>query len=141
MKTTERRNLDDLPYSLHDMYVTAMSAEGERLEFDFAEGYERVPEPVTRVGGSLAFGGVDWDFCFAYTLNFCGNSGVFTGKKQFLADFIRGFRGKTLEIVDETYGYNSTKLAGYLREGKAGRMKECTIEIYHSKPMVYITEE
>ena len=53
-------------------------------------------------------------------------------------DFAENFGKATLEIVDETFGYNETKLEGYLYRGKD--TFECSIGIYHMGDMSYLVE-
>jgi hypothetical protein len=86
---------------------------------------------------------VDWDFSFAYILEYpdvlCGNEGGFTGQKMGLKKFANGFKQARLDIVDETYGYNTSKFDGYL--SAAGSLKECRVEIYHLGAMSYIIKD
>lgn len=139
MKRTTRENITGLPYSLHDMRVTEMQINEDELTLKFADGFERIGKACTRVDGELCFHKVDWDFCFAYVLDFASNAGSFTGRKQFLQDFALENSKLDFEIVDETYGYNSSKFAGYLSVGS--ELKECNIEIYHLGAMEYVTRE
>ena len=60
-------------------------------------------------------------------------------QKQMLKDFAEQFANMTFEIVDETFGYNTTKFEGYLylEEGTV----ECNISIYHMGDMSYLTDK
>lgn len=137
MKTTIRDNVTHLPYSLHDMSVTGFEVEGDRLVLQFANGFVKIGDPCEQINGSIAFQQVDWDFCYAYVLDFCGNAGSFTGSKASLADFIAQNKNVLFEIADETYGYNQSKFSGYLSVARS--LKECTLEIYHLGDMQYVT--
>jgi len=57
--------------------------------------------------------------------------------------FLKNFLAKNapfgFSVMDETFGYNQTKLGGYLLS--EGRHNECILEIYHQGDMVYFTEE
>lgn len=139
MQRTMRNNITGLPYSLHDMQVMEMLADGNELVFKFEHGFVKLADPCIQVMGELHFHDVDWDFCYAYTLDFCGSTGPFTGCKQFLRDFIAADQSVQFEIMDETYGYNASKFAGYLFADSG--LKECIIEIYHRGAMEYFTEE
>ena len=44
-----------------------------------------------------------------------------------------------MRVIDETFGYNTTKLAGWLLQ--KGHLQECTLEIYHLGDMIYVTKE
>lgn len=137
--TTARKNIDALPYSLHDMSVTGFTAAGDTLSMSFEHGFVRIGAPCVQVEGNIEFTGVDWDFCCAYILDICANEGRFTGCKLSFADFMASFIDARFEIADETYGYNRSRFTGYLSAG--GSLKECVLELYHSGDMVYITNE
>lgn len=91
MKTTIRSNIKNLPYSLHDMCVTEMRILDDGLHMSFQNGFVSTTEPYEQIEGSVQFHHVDWDFCYVYILDFCDNIGSFTGRKQFLIDFIPMF--------------------------------------------------
>lgn len=139
MKRTERRDINDLPYSLHDMRTEQMEACGSSLRVTMKTGLVRVGAPCVQTEGMLEFEGVEWDFSYVYILDFCGNTGAFTGRKLMLAAFAEQLQNGSFEIVDETYGYHQSCLSGYLSEGE--NMKECRVEIYHTGGMFYLTEE
>ena len=139
MKTTIRSNIKNLPYSLHDMCVTEMRILDDGLHMSFQNGFESTTEPYEQIEGSVQFHHVDWDFCYVYILDFCDNIGSFTGRKQFLIDFIPMFVNQNFTIIDETYGYNQSKFSGFLSVGT--EIKECMIEVYHLGDMEYITEK
>ena len=113
MKQTIRKNITDIPYSLHDREVNGMTVEGNKLTLHFKNGYVECQEPYDDVKGTVVFENVDWDFSFAYTFK-CKeftleNTGPIEGEKMMLKDFAEQFRNMTFEIVDETFGYNMTK--------------------------------
>lgn len=143
MKRTIRKNITDIPYSLHDAEVNQIRVEGKTLTLHFKNGYVQNEEPYDDVTGTVEFAGVDWDCSFAcvykckeFTLE---NTGAIEGEKQMLKDFAESFSDAVFGIVDETFGYNETKLEGYLYRGDV--MYECSIGIYHMGDMSYLVEE
>ena len=139
MKRTLRENITTLPYNLHDMHVTGLIVDGNDIILQFKDGIYQNMIDGERVKGEIRFHKADRDFCFAYVLDFCGNEGTFTGRKQFLADFAEKNKTLDFEIIDETYGYNSSRFAGWLWSGE--KPKECVLELYHFGSMEYITKE
>lgn len=147
MRKTIRENITGVPYSLHDAEVTRLEMEGKKMTLHFKSGYVQCEEPYDDVDGTVEFTGIDWDCSFAcvykckeFSLE---NTGVIEGEKFMLKDFAENF-GKhadkeIFEIVDETFGYNQTKLEGYLYRGD--NTFECTITIYHMGDMAYLVEE
>ena len=143
MKQTIRKNITDIPYSLHDAEVNGIDVAGKTLTLHFKNGYVQNEEPYDDVKGTVEFAGVDWDFSFVcvykckeFTLE---HTGAIEGEKQMLKDFAENFVDETFEIVDETFGYNETKLEGYLYCGDD--TFECSIGIYHMGDMSYLVEE
>lgn len=134
MIKTVRDNIN-LPYSLHDMSVSGFKFENDMLIIYFENGFVKVGEPCVQVDGYIEFNGVDLDFCFAYILDICSDSGKFTGEKLSLSDFILKYRDMNFEICDETYGFNQSKFSGYL--SVEDTLKECVLEIYHTGDMIY----
>ncbi|NLW69978.1 MAG: hypothetical protein GX061_02695 [Eubacteriaceae bacterium] len=149
MKITERENITNLPYSLHDMRVNAMERKGDNLIMRFEGGYLKLGEACEQVGGYIEFEKVDFDFCFVYVLDICANEGDFIGHKYLLADFIKhkdcgSLADSTIynapfEIVGETYGYNTSVFEGYLYVGEG--IRECVIDVYHFGAMRYVAEK
>ena len=142
MKKVVRSNVTNLPFSLHDQIVIGFAAEDNRLEMLFESGFLSITGPLKQVQGKIEFEKVDWDFCHVYVLEFpeghC-NLGNFQGKKMELLDFIKQNKNIRFEIIDETYGYNTSKFDGYLWDETS--MKECMVEIYHLGDMNYLIEE
>lgn len=143
MKKTVRENITNIPYSLHDAELKQFTVAGKKLTLHFKNGYVQNEEPYDDVKGTVEFEGVDWDCSFAYVFK-CKefnleNTGAIEGEKYMLKDFAEGFGSTTLEIVDETFGYNQTKLAGYLYRGED--TLECMVEVYHMGDMSYLVEE
>ena len=138
MKRTIRENIH-VPYSLHDMNVIAFEVNGDDIIMRTQSGLVKTTEPYGQPDGYVEFHKVDWDFCYAYTINSVANEGPFTGKKKFLKDFIASYQKASFSIIDEVFGYNQTKFFGWLSMGEI--LKECIIEIYHLGDMVYVTEE
>ncbi|MBQ3050254.1 MAG: hypothetical protein IJC94_09900 [Oscillospiraceae bacterium] len=123
-------------YSLHDVNIIAFNRKNDTLVLETESGIFKTDEQCTKVDGHIEFSIVDWDFSFAYLLEFSGNTGRFNGEKFALADFINRFGNAVFSVVDETFGYNQTKLSGYLIKNKT--MRECVIEISHCGDMVYV---
>lgn len=141
MKTSVRKNVIDLQYSLHDMRVTSMSFSNDTLTMEFPFGIISIENPCRQTDGKafVKFGNVYPDSSYVYIMNFCGNTGSFTGEKLSLKEFISDFSGKSFEIIDETYGYNLSKFSGLLSDDTV--ITECVMEIYHLGNMEYITQE
>lgn len=138
-----RKNILDLPFSLHDEKVTTFEVTGNKLILQFQDGFLKTVEPFKRVGGWIEFGEIDWDFSFTYIFEYpdvlCGNEGSFIGRKMSLKDFITEFSCAKFEIIDETYSYNTSKFDGYL--STKNQVKECRLEIYHLGDMSYIIQD
>ena len=133
MKTVRANILT--PYSLHDADIIDFKRNNDTLVLKTESGIFK-PAEQCNVDGYVEFNLVDWDFSFAYLLDFSGNTGRFNGEKFALADFVNRFGNAVFSVVDETFGYNQTKLSGYLLKNKT--MRECVIEISHSGDMVYV---
>lgn len=139
MKETNRKNIVDLPYSLHDARVTHIKLVSHKIVMYFNKGYFKATNnDFLLVNGFIELNDVDLDYCCAYILDSIGCTENFSGQKFSLQRFIEQFPNINFEIVDETYGYNQSKFSGYLYEKNA--IKECIIEIYHFGDMKYITE-
>lgn len=143
MKKVIRSNITNLPYSLHDGVVTAFEVSEDNLIMKFQSGFIKTTEPFEQISGSVAIENIDWDFSFVYLLDYkdvlCGNVGSFTGRKIKLKTFINQFKYAKFDLIDETYGYNTSKFDGYLSKG--GSCQECKIEIYHLGDMSYLVDE
>lgn len=136
METIRKNNPN--PYRLHDVNITDLIVDFNTIKMYISPGMFEVEEPYDIVEGYIEFNWVEWDFSYVYILDFAANEGNFTGEKMFLKDFITKYPEFTFEICDETYGFNQAKYSGYLIENE--ERKECIIEIYHAKDMVYVTE-
>ena len=142
MKESIRKNIVDLPYSLHDARVNQITIEAQSVQLHFSKGYyEPVDDDCVPVKGNriVSIEGLDFDFCSIYLLDIKRNHGKFTGEKLSLKVFINKFPTINFEIIDETYGYNQSRFSGYLYLGR--KMKECIIELYHFGDMKYLVEE
>ncbi len=138
MKRTIRLNVH-VPYSLHDMRVIQFEVSGDTLIMRTQSGMTETTEPYGQPDGYIEFHQVDWDFCFAYTMDILANEGEFHGRKMSLQDFIGEFENSGFEVIDESFGYNSSKFSGWLLQKR--HLQECIIEICHLGDMVYVTEE
>ena len=104
----------------------------------FSDGLTKIGDPCELVDGHIVFDRVDWEFCFASVMNVSAD-GRITGERLSLTDFIARYPTPNFEIVDETYGYNQSKFAGFLSIGEG--LPECIIEIYHFGSMRYFTSK
>lgn len=138
MVKTIRENIN-APYSLHDMNVISFEITGNNIVMRTQSGIIKTTPPCSQPDGYVEFHNVRWDYSYAYLLDFCGNIGTFTGEKLFLKDFIEKFVPLGFCVIDETYGYNSTKLSGYLLHKR--RHYECILEVYHEGDMIFVAEE
>lgn len=142
MKETIRKNIVDLPYSLHDARVNKIQIEEQNIVLHFSGGYYKPMDnyylPV-KENAVININGVDLDFCHAYLITAMDICGKFTGEKYGLQEFVSNFPDINFEIVDETYGYNQSKFSGNLYNNK--EIKECIIEIYHFGDMKYIVDD
>ena len=137
MRETIRPNIH-IPYSLHDMCVSALEADGDTLRLRTQSGLVKTGDPCRQVDGHVVFHGVRWDFCYAYLLDSPGNEGPFTGEKISLRDFTARYPQPRLTVIDESFGYNATKYAGFITVD--GRFCECMLELYHEGDMVFVEE-
>ena len=134
-----RNNIVGLPCSLHDCRVTGIALEGNCLRLMFENGFYVITDGVPEhAAGYVRFDGIDLDYCAAYILSRNGAEGVFTGKKMSIDKFAESFAGLAFEIIEEAYGYNVTKLQGFL----IGRdcINEFILDLYHEGRMSYIIE-
>ncbi|WP_025163039.1 hypothetical protein [Paraclostridium bifermentans] len=138
MKEIERKNIIDLPYSLHDTKVNKIEITSDKVILYFNEGYYKIDNDCNLTKGFIEFNNVDLDYCSVCIFNLEGNLGKFSGEKFNLQDFVEKFNNINFEIIDETYGYNQSKFFGYVYEEDI--TKEFIIEIYHFSNMKYITE-
>jgi len=138
MKKTIRENINP-PYSLHDMNVIEFEVTGDDIIMRTQSGLVQCSPPYAQPAGFVEFHNVRWDYSYVYLLNFNGNIGSFSGEKMFFRDFIDNIKPFGFCIMDENYGYNSTKFAGYLTSKR--QFYECMIEIYHEGDMIFVTED
>ena len=135
MKRTIRENINPA-YSLHDMNVIAFEVNGNDIIMRTQSGMVKTAPPFSQVDGYVEFHNVRWDFSFVYLLGVTGNEGIFTGEKMFLKDFISKSAPFGFSVMDESYGYNTTKFSGYLLSNREHH--ECFIDIYHEGDMVFV---
>lgn len=141
MKEIVRPRFDGSPYSLHDSHICAMELQNDELLLVFNCGYLDTTPPFGQVQGRIRISGLDLDFCSVYLMEYidvpCGNCGRFHGRKLPLDDFIHRFEG--LDVIDETYGYDQLRLAGFSPCGEG--LQECVIEIFYQGDMSYLVED
>ena len=75
-----------VPYSLHDMNVIALEADGNKLTLRTQSGMVKTTPPYCQLDGYVEFYDVQWKWSFAYLLGATGNTGTFTGEKMSSAD-------------------------------------------------------
>lgn len=127
------------PYSLHDMNIIDFQVNNDTVILKTQSGMVKTTQSYKQVDGYIEFRDVDWDFCYIYLLGVTGNTGKFNGKKLFLKDFLENARSFGFSVIDETFGYNLTKMNGYIMFNR--QHYECIVEIYHNGDMVYWVEE
>ncbi len=130
-----------IPYSLHDMRVNRMEPVGNHLRFYFESGYIALKEKFRQVEGNLLIEDVDIDFSDVHFLSKNGAYGKFSGQRMELAHFLNTYRNFSLEIVDETYGYNTVVYRGYLSLPSKGSLIEMTMSLYYTGNIVYEVKE
>lgn len=138
MKKTIRENIT-APYSLHDMNVVSFEVKDNDVIMRTQSGIIKTEGLSSQVDGYVEFYNVQWDFSYVYLFDFTGNVGKFCGEKMFFNDFIEKYKPFGFSILDETYGYNQTKYAGFLLCN--GKHFECMVEIYHEGEMVFVAEK
>lgn len=135
MKRIIHNNIN-LPYSLHDMRITAFDVSDNKITMRSDTGLVNTAPPYAQVDGYVEFYDVQWDFSYVYLLSRTGNMGKFEGEKWFLKDFIERFPQFGISIMDETFGYHVTKYSGFILGN--GVHYECIVEIYHKGDRVFI---
>ena len=135
MKRTIRDNVHE-PYSLHDMNVIALEADGDTLIMRTQSGIVVTTPPYGQPDGYVEFHNVKWDFSYVYILNITSNEGDFQGQKLRLKTFIDNADSFGFSVMDSTYGFNQSKFSGYLNMNRC--VCECNIEIYHEGDMVFV---
>ena len=118
------------------MNVIAFEVNGNDIVMRTQSGMVKTTPPFSQVDGYVEFHNVQWDFSFVYLLGVTGNEGIFTGEKMFLKDFISRSAPFGFSVMDETYGYNTTRFSGYLSSSREHH--ECFIDIYHEGDMMFV---
>ena len=143
MAVVTRSSIPDPPYSLHDAHVSRLRREGDTLRLVTSCGYVCTSPPYGQADGEVEITGIDWDFSHVYVLEYtdvlCGNRGSFTGRKLSVEDFLREYAQGTLEILDETYGYQQVKLNGFLN--LPDRILEFVLELCYTGEFRYLLKE
>ena len=122
--TTNFKPKKGAPYSLHDARVSRIEIVESGIRLSFENGLTSALEPYPRVNGTVTYEHPDPDFCFVYILSRNGENGKFGG-----------------EIVDETFGYDTVSLGGFLDLPDTDGFLEMNICICHSGSIVYETDE
>lgn len=135
MKKVIHNNINP-PYSLHDMSITAFEVADDKITMQSDTGMINTIPPYSHANGYVEFHNVRWDYSYVYLLGCTGNIGKFEGEKMFLKDFLDRFTQFGYSIMDETFGYNTTKFCGYLLSNRGHY--ECIVEIYHEGDRVFV---
>ena len=143
MPITVKPPIPDPPYSLHDARIQKIRAEGDILRLVTEYGYVRTWEPFDQVAGDVEITGVDMESSYVYVLDYphvpCGSCGEFVGRKMTLEAFLAAYAEAPLEILDESYGYRSAKLSGFLDVGE--RLAECILDLWYTGEFRYLLKE
>ena len=135
---TIRENINPA-YSLHDMNVISFEIKGNDMIMRTQSGMVKTTPVCIQTDGYVEFYDIRWDYSYVYLIDSTGNIGKFSGEKMFLKDFVSQMTSFGFSIMDETFGYNTTKFSGYLLSKRCHY--ECFIEIYHEGDMVFVSEE
>ncbi len=130
-----------IPYSLHDMRVNRIERVGNHLRFYFESGYIELKDNFRQVNGNLFIEDVDMDFSDVHFLSENGAYGTFNGERMELVHFLKNYEDFSLEIVDETYGYNTVVYQGYLSLPNRKNLIDMTMSIYYTGNIVYEVKE
>ena len=143
MKIVVKQANPDPPYSLHDAYISSVQVEEDTLRLTIPCGYVCTTPPYGQVDGDVEITGVDWDFSCVYVMAYqdvlCGNYGAFTGRKMTVETFLAEFSEASLDVMDETYGYNQVKLDGFLHLGE--RCLEFCLDLCYTGEFRYLLKE
>ena len=99
MLKTIRNNIQT-PYSLHDMCVIDFEVKGDKIVMRTQSGMVRTTPPLAQPNGHVEFHNVQWDFSYAYLLDFTGNVGSFSGEKLFLKEFIEKIKEAGFKVKE-----------------------------------------
>lgn len=141
-----RRNITALEYSLHDAHMSGIKLkkydkewQTANVKINFKEGFYKPKDgDCLPIPGYLFFENVALYFSNVYIMSTSGeNYGKIKGRKYSLKKFIKKYPKVDMEIIDETYGYNQSKFAGWFYDGKD--IKEFILELYHTGDMKYVT--
>lgn len=126
----------NLPISLHDCNITNINITNEdnmycNICFEFEDGFflTNTQEPPILNDTKVIFSKVDIDFCSASIYKDDTLKSISFNELSKLA------QEETLEIIDETYGYNKSKFTCNLIT--ANDFKVVEIEIYHFNETIY----
>jgi hypothetical protein len=131
-----------LVFSLHDARITKMRVErfsqeikNGILSIDFDNGYFKIDEEKVMQTGksSVSFSGIDFDFSHVYYFN------EDIRKEITFEQLSKDIASNSLEVIDETYGYNLTKFTCNMI--KEDSWYEVEIEIYHFNETIYEWED
>lgn len=129
------------PYSLHDMRVERLEPVGDDLRLRLCTGLVEVRPPHRQVDGNVRIEQVERNFSDACLLSENGAYGAFTGERMELADYLRRYGCCPLEILDESYGYNTVTYRGYLSPPDRETLVEVLLSLYYTGRIVYEVEE
>lgn len=129
------------PYSLHDMRVERLERVGDDLRLRMRTGLVEVQPPHRQVDGNVRIEQVEPDFSDVCLLSENGAYGVFSGERMEFTDYLRRYGDCPLEILDESYGYNTVTYRGYLSPPDRDDLVEVLVSLYYTGRIVYEVEE
>ena len=130
-----------IPYSLHDMRVNRIERVGHHLRFYFESGYIELKDNFRQVNGNLLIEDVDMNFSDVHFLSENGAYGTFSGERMELVYFLKSYEDFSIEIVDETYGYNTVVYQGYLSLPNRKNLIDMTMSLYYTGNIIYEIKE
>ena len=147
-------NKQNIPYSLHDMYITEFDVittdEGAGnnkgiLEFCFDNGVIETKPPYNQTDRmKIRIDGVDIDSCDVLLIydDYAdeSESRTVSGKRVRIESLKKEYPDFNIEVVTELYGYNKVQYSGYLNAPGEERLVSVDISIYYEGDIVYLTE-
>lgn len=127
------------PYSLHDCRINKMTIADDNLTLNFEDGYTRLDG--TDVKGYIVVEDIDPDFCEIFIQGRGIKMGGFRGERLTIDEFSKKYKGFSLEVIYEYYGWHRLQYTGWLwMPGSAP--KDITLSLgYFKGDVLYITEE
>jgi len=138
-----RKGQGSVPYSLHDMNIIKLEAEGSKLNLKTQSGLIKAKSNIfkkekynTQIDGYVEFNDVQWEKSFIYIIGISADEGMYSGERINIREFMNRYDTFGISVMDEVYGNDHTKYFGYLIAGNV--LNECIMEIYHNKDIVFV---